>query len=171
MFALPRSSWDDYDRALISEGGGVYSREQKSIPISPQVRTALGLADDVEEMTPPALMKAILQAPVDLFWNGGIGTYVKAETESDADVGDRANDAVRVNGNQLRAKVIGEGGNLGVTQRGRIEFELERRARQHRRAGQLGRRRLLRPRGEHQDPGRLPGHRRAGQRRGAHRRC
>ena len=75
-------------------------------------------------MTPPALMKAILQAPVDLFWNGGIGTYVKAETESDADVGDRANDAVRVNGNQLRAKVIGEGGNLGVTQRGRIEFDL-----------------------------------------------
>ncbi len=124
MFALPRSSWDDYDRALISEGGGVYSREQKSIPISPQVRTALGLADDVEEMTPPALMKAILQAPVDLFWNGGIGTYVKAESESDADVGDRANEAVRVNGNQLRAKVIGEGGNLGVTQRGRIEFEL-----------------------------------------------
>ena len=75
-------------------------------------------------MTPPALMKAILLAPVDLFWNGGIGTYVKAETESDADVGDRANDAVRVNGNQMRAKVIGEGGNLGVTQRGRIEFEL-----------------------------------------------
>ena len=124
MFELPRSSWDDYDRSLISEGGGIYSRESKSIPISPQVRAALGLADDVEEMTPPALMKAILKAPVDLFWNGGIGTYVKAETESDADVGDRANDAVRVNGNQMRAKVIGEGGNLGVTQRGRIEFEL-----------------------------------------------
>jgi glutamate dehydrogenase len=124
MFALPRSSWDDYDRSLISSGGGVYSREHKSIPISPQVRTALGLADGVDEMTPPALMKAILQAPVDLFWNGGIGTYVKAESESDADVGDRANDPVRVNGNQLRVKVIGEGGNLGVTQRGRIEFEL-----------------------------------------------
>ncbi|KQY06388.1 NAD-glutamate dehydrogenase [Mycobacterium sp. Root135] len=124
MFALPRSSWDDYDRSLISEGGGVYSREHKSIPISPQVREALGLDDGVEEMTPPALMKAILQAPVDLFWNGGIGTYVKAESESDADVGDRANDAVRVNANQMRAKVIGEGGNLGVTQRGRIEFEL-----------------------------------------------
>ena len=124
MFKLPRSSWADYDRELISEGGGVYSREHKSIPISPQVRTALGLADGVDEMTPPALMKAILQAPVDLFWNGGIGTYVKAEAESDADVGDRANDPVRVNGNQLRAKVIGEGGNLGVTQRGRIEFEL-----------------------------------------------
>ncbi len=124
MFALPRSSWDDYDRSLISEGGGVYSREQKSIPISPQVRTALGLADDVTEMTPPALMKAVLLAPVDLFWNGGIGTYIKAETESDAEVGDRANDAVRVNGNQLRVKVVGEGGNLGVTQRGRIEFDL-----------------------------------------------
>jgi glutamate dehydrogenase len=124
MFELPRSSWDDYDRALISEGGGVYSREQKSIPISAQVREALGLAGDVAEMTPPALMKAIMLAPTDLFWNGGIGTYIKAETESDADVGDRANDAVRVNGNQMRAKVIGEGGNLGVTQRGRIEFEL-----------------------------------------------
>ncbi|WP_413467701.1 NAD-glutamate dehydrogenase [Mycobacterium sp. RTGN3] len=124
MFALPRSSWDDYDRALISEGGGIYARDQKSIPISPQVRAALGLPDDVVDMTPPALMKAILQAPADLFWNGGIGTYVKAETESDADVGDRANDALRVNGNQLRVKVIGEGGNLGVTQRGRIEFDL-----------------------------------------------
>jgi glutamate dehydrogenase len=124
MFELPRSSWDDYDRALISEGGGVFSREQKSIPISAQVRDALGRPDDVEEMTPPALMKAIMLAPVDLFWNGGIGTYIKAETESDAEVGDRANDAVRVNGNQLRAKVIGEGGNLGVTQRGRIEFDL-----------------------------------------------
>ncbi len=124
MFALPRSSWDDYDRSLISTGGGVYSREHKSIPISAEVRAALGLADDVEEMTPPALMKAILQAPVDLFWNGGIGTYVKAEAESDGDVGDRANDAVRVNGSQLRVKVVGEGGNLGATQRGRIEFVL-----------------------------------------------
>jgi glutamate dehydrogenase len=124
MFDLPRSSWDDYDRSLISAGGGIYSREQKSIPITAEVRTALGLPADVEEMTPPALMKAILLAPVDLFWNGGIGTYIKAETESDADVGDRANDAIRVNGNQLRTKVIGEGGNLGVTQRGRIEFDL-----------------------------------------------
>ncbi|MCF6389578.1 NAD-glutamate dehydrogenase [Mycobacterium sp. MBM] len=124
MFALPRSSWADYDRSLISEGGGVFSRQQKSIPISPQVRHALGLPGEVTEMTPPALMKAVLLAPVDLFWNGGIGTYVKAETESDADVGDRANDAIRVNGNQLRVKVVGEGGNLGVTQRGRIEFDL-----------------------------------------------
>ncbi|MBS1696031.1 MAG: NAD-glutamate dehydrogenase [Actinobacteria bacterium] len=124
MFDLPRSSWDDYDRALISAGGGVYSREQKSIPISEEVRAALGLEDSVDEMTPPALMKAVLKAPVDLLFNGGIGTYVKAETESDADVGDRANDMVRVNGNQVRAKVIGEGGNLGVTSLGRVEFDL-----------------------------------------------
>jgi glutamate dehydrogenase len=124
LFGLPRSSWEDYDSALLSEGGGVYSRQHKSIPISAQVRAALDLDGDVEEMTPPALMKAILRAPVDLLWNGGIGTYVKAETESDADVGDRANDPIRVNGNQVRAKVIGEGGNLGVTSRGRIEFDL-----------------------------------------------
>ena len=124
MFDLPRSSWDDYDKSLISEGGGVYSREQKSIPISPQVRAALGIEDGVEELTPPALMKAILKAPADLLFNGGIGTYIKAEIESDADVGDRANDPVRVNGNQVRAKVIGEGGNLGVTSLGRVEFDL-----------------------------------------------
>ncbi|MEZ0350372.1 NAD-glutamate dehydrogenase [Mycobacterium sp. pR1184] len=124
MFDLPRSSWEDYDKSLISEGGGVYSREQKSIPISPQVRLALGIDDEVTEMAPPNLIKAILLAPVDLLFNGGIGTYVKAESESDADVGDRANDPVRVNGNQLRAKVIGEGGNLGVTALGRVEFDL-----------------------------------------------
>jgi glutamate dehydrogenase len=124
LFDLPRSSWMDYDTALISEGGGVYSREQKAIPISPQARAALGIADEHEEMTPPALIRAILKAPADLLFNGGIGTYVKAETESDADVGDRANDPVRINGNQVRARVIGEGGNLGVTQRGRIEFDL-----------------------------------------------
>ena len=124
LFDLPRSSWEDYNRSLISEGGGVYSREQKSIPISPQARAALGIAEGVEEMTPPALIKAILKAPADLLFNGGIGTYIKAETESDADVGDRANDPVRVNGNQVRAKVIGEGGNLGVTSLGRIEFNL-----------------------------------------------
>ena len=122
LFELPRSSWEDYNASLISAGGGVYSREQKSIPISPQARAALGIAESVEEMTPPALMKAILKAPADLLFNGGIGTYIKAETESDADVGDRANDPVRVTGNQVRAKVIGEGGNLGVTSLGRIEF-------------------------------------------------
>ncbi|MDT5205171.1 MAG: glutamate dehydrogenase [Mycobacterium sp.] len=124
MFELPRSSWDDYDTSLISAGGGVYSREHKSIPISDQVRAALGIDDDVSEMTPPNLLRAILRAPVDLLFNGGIGTYVKAEAESDADVGDRANDALRVNANQLRAKVVGEGGNLGVTALGRVEFDL-----------------------------------------------
>lgn len=118
MFALERSSWADYNSALISTGGGVYSKEQKSIPISPEVRDVLGLDSDVVEMTPPQLVRAILLAPVDLFFNGGIGTYVKAESESQADVGDKANDAVRVNGNQVRAKVIGEGGNLGLTSRG-----------------------------------------------------
>ncbi|BBX97263.1 NAD-glutamate dehydrogenase [Mycobacterium lacus] len=124
LFNLPRSSWDDYDKSLISEGGGVYSREQKAIPISAQVRAALGIDGDVTEMAPPNLIRVILQAPVDLLFNGGIGTYIKAETESDADVGDRANDPVRVNANQVRAKVIGEGGNLGVTARGRVEFDL-----------------------------------------------
>jgi glutamate dehydrogenase len=124
MFELPRSTWDDYDKSLISEGGGVYSREQKSIPISSQVRAVLGIDDGVEELPPPDLLRRILKAPVDLLFNGGIGTYIKAETESDADVGDRANDMIRVNGNQVRAKVIGEGGNLGVTSLGRIEFDL-----------------------------------------------
>jgi glutamate dehydrogenase len=124
MFDLPRSSWDDYDKSLISEGGGVYSREHKAIPISDQIRAALGIEDDVTEIPPPNLIRAILRAPVDLLFNGGIGTYIKAEAESDADVGDRANDPVRVSANQLRAKVIGEGGNLGVTARGRIEFDL-----------------------------------------------
>ncbi|BBX11376.1 NAD-glutamate dehydrogenase [Mycobacterium novum] len=124
LFDLPRSSWDDYDKALISAGGGVYPRELKSVPISPQVRAVLSLDEGVTEMNPPALIRAILCAPVDLLFNGGIGTYIKAEAESDSDVGDRANDLVRVNGNQVRAKVIGEGGNLGVTPLGRVEFDL-----------------------------------------------
>ncbi|MGQ0837945.1 NAD-glutamate dehydrogenase [Actinokineospora sp.] len=122
LFTLPRSSWDDYDRALISEGGGVWPRSLKSIPISPQAARALSLADGVEKLSPAELMKAILLAEVDLLWNGGIGTYVKATAESHADVGDKANDALRVDGAALRVKVIGEGGNLGLTQRGRIEF-------------------------------------------------
>ena len=124
MFDLPRSSWDDYDKSLISEGGGVYSREQKAIPVSEQVRAALGIESDVTEMAPPNLIRVILQAPADLLFNGGIGTYIKAESESDAEVGDRANDPVRINGNQVRARVIGEGGNLGVTALGRVEFDL-----------------------------------------------
>ncbi len=122
LFDLPRSSWEDYDRSLISEGGGIYSRSAKTIPVSPQVREALGLAEDVTALAPADLMQAILLSPVELLWNGGIGTYVKAENETHADAGDKANDALRVNGNQLRVKVVGEGGNLGLTQLGRIEF-------------------------------------------------
>ncbi len=121
MFKVPRSSWDDYDKSLISEGGGVFPRTLKSIAISPQVREALGLAADVAQMSPNELMNAILKAPVDLLWNGGIGTYVKASTESHGDAGDRANNGLRVNGNELRCRAVGEGGNLGFTQRGRIE--------------------------------------------------
>ncbi|MEV6487009.1 NAD-glutamate dehydrogenase [Actinoplanes sp. NPDC051633] len=126
MFALPRSSWADYDSSKISAGGGVFPRTAKSIPISPEVRAALGLGDASSggpvSMSPAELMRAILLAPVDLLWNGGIGTYVKAAAENNAEVGDKANDAIRVNGRDLRVKVVGEGGNLGLTQRGRIEY-------------------------------------------------
>jgi glutamate dehydrogenase len=122
LFGLPRSSWQDYDKSLISEGGGVYPRSLKSIPISPQVRKALSLDDGVKAMTPAELMRAILLARVDLLWNGGIGTYVKSAAETDAEVGDKANDAIRVNGGDLRSRCVGEGGNLGLTQRGRIEY-------------------------------------------------
>ncbi|MBX3724737.1 MAG: NAD-glutamate dehydrogenase [Xanthomonadales bacterium] len=121
LFALPRSSWEDYDRALISEGGGVWPRSAKSIPVSPQARAALGIDDEVEALPPNELMRAILRAPVGLLWNGGIGTYVKAAGESHAEVGDRANTPLRVDGRELRCKVVGEGGNLGMTQLGRIE--------------------------------------------------
>ncbi|GAP67384.1 NAD-specific glutamate dehydrogenase [Mizugakiibacter sediminis] len=121
MFKLPRSSWDDYDKSLISAGGGVYARSLKSIPVSPEVRAALGIAEGVTQMSPAELMSAILKAPVDLLWNGGIGTYVKASSETNADAGDRANNAIRINGADLRCKVVGEGGNLGFTQKGRIE--------------------------------------------------
>ncbi|MCE7082387.1 NAD-glutamate dehydrogenase [Streptomyces sp. ST2-7A] len=122
LFELPRSSWADYDTSLLSKGGGVHPRSAKSIPLTPQVRAALDIPSTVVAMTPADLMRAILRAPVDLLWNGGIGTYVKASTESHAAVGDRANDAIRVDGRDLRVKVIGEGGNLGLTQLGRIEF-------------------------------------------------
>ncbi len=124
LFDLPRSSWADYDTALISAGGGVWPRTAKSIPISPQMRIALGLDDGVRKLSPDELMRAILKAAVDLLWNGGIGTYVKARTETNAEVGDKSNDAVRINGRDLRCRVVGEGGNLGLTQRGRIEFAL-----------------------------------------------
>ncbi|MBI2750345.1 MAG: NAD-glutamate dehydrogenase [Burkholderiales bacterium] len=120
LFNLPRSSWDDYDKSLISQGGGVYPRSAKSITLSPEARAVIGI--EAEELTPVELLKAILQAPVDLLYNGGIGTYVKASFESHAQVGDKAGDAFRVNGNELRCKVVAEGGNLGCTQNGRIEY-------------------------------------------------
>ena len=143
----------------ISEGGGVWPRSAKSIPVSAQVREVLGLGADVTAMTPAELMKAILLAPVDLLWNGGIGTYVKSSEETNADAGDKANDAIRVNGEDLRAKCIGEGGNLGFTQLGRVEYA------RYGAGGNGGRmntdfidnsagRRHLRPRGQHQDPAR-----------------
>jgi len=124
LFGLPRSSWADYDRALISPGGGVWPRNVKSVPVSAQARTALGIDAAVTALSPDELISAILAAPVDLLWNGGIGTYVKASTESHADVGDRSNDAVRIDATRLRARVVGEGGNLGLTQAARIEYSL-----------------------------------------------
>jgi glutamate dehydrogenase len=124
LFKLPRSSWADYDAKLISRGGGIYPLSAKSIPISPEARAVLGIDEGVESLSPNDLKRAILKAPVDLLWNGGIGTYVKAETETSADVGDRANNAIRINGKELRCKLVGEGGNLGCTQRGRIEAAL-----------------------------------------------
>ncbi|MFD6638063.1 NAD-glutamate dehydrogenase [Micromonospora chalcea] len=122
LFDMPRSSWEDYDSELISEGGGVHPRTAKSVPITPQVRAVLGLDEDVTQLSPQELMKAILTAPVDLFWNGGIGTYVKASSQTNAEVGDKSNDAIRVDGKSLRCRVVGEGGNLGFTQQGRIEY-------------------------------------------------
>ncbi len=121
LFKVPRSSWADYDAKLISKGGGIHPRSAKSIEITPEVRTALGLADGVKSLTPNELMSAVLKAPVDLLWNGGIGTYIKSSAESHADVGDRGNNALRIDGRDLRCKVVGEGGNLGMTQLGRIE--------------------------------------------------
>ena len=124
LFELPRSSWDDYDKDLISPGGGVWPRSAKSVPISPQVAAVLGLEDGISALSPDEVISAILAAPVDLLWNGGVGTYVKATVQSNADVGDRANDAVRVDASQVRARVVGEGGNLGMTQEARIEYAL-----------------------------------------------
>ncbi|MFF9360536.1 NAD-glutamate dehydrogenase [Streptomyces griseoluteus] len=125
LFELPRSSWADYDTSLLSAGGGIFPRSAKSIPLNHHIREALGIEEKISKMTPADLMKTILKAPVDLLWNGGIGTYVKSSAETDADVGDKANDAIRVDGADLRVKVVGEGGNLGLTQLGRIEFALQ----------------------------------------------
>ncbi len=122
LFALPRSSWEDYDRALISSGGGVFPRGAKEITLTPQIKALTGLA--AETATPTELISALLKAPVDLLWFGGIGTFIKAADQSNGDVGDRANDAVRISGGQVRASVVGEGANLGVTQQGRIEYAL-----------------------------------------------
>ncbi|TQL69687.1 glutamate dehydrogenase (NAD) [Nocardioides albertanoniae] len=122
LFETPRSTWESYDTSLISAGGGVWSRQLKWVPISPEVREALGLGADVKRLTPQELISAILRAPVDLFWNGGIGTYVKASDETHADAGDHANDGVRVDAADLRVRVVGEGGNLGITQAARVEF-------------------------------------------------
>jgi glutamate dehydrogenase len=121
MFKLPRSSWDDYDKKLISKGGGVFARSLKAVTITPEMHAVLGIPDDVASLAPTELISAVLKAPVDLLWNGGIGTYVKAASETSADVGDRANNALRINGGELRCKIVGEGGNLGFTQKGRIE--------------------------------------------------
>ncbi|HET9475723.1 MAG TPA: NAD-glutamate dehydrogenase domain-containing protein, partial [Steroidobacteraceae bacterium] len=120
IFRLPRSSWEDYNRKLISRGGGVWPRSAKSIPLGAETRSLLGL--DASAATPVEVMRAILRMPVDLLWNGGIGTYVKAHDETHAEVRDRANDAIRADGREIRARVIGEGGNLGCTQRGRVEY-------------------------------------------------
>jgi glutamate dehydrogenase len=122
LFDLPSSSWADYDPALLSPGGGVYPRTAKSVELSPEARRALGVGEGT--LTPDELVRAVLRAPVDLLWNGGIGTFVKASNESDADVGDRTNDALRVNATELRCRVVGEGGNLGFTQRARVEYAL-----------------------------------------------
>ncbi len=123
LFALPRSSWSDYDQSLISAGGGVFSRNVKSIPISKPMQKRFDIQAD--RLAPNELISALLRAPVDLLWNGGIGTYVKASHESHADVGDKANDGLRINGAELRCRVLGEGGNLGFTQLGRIEYALK----------------------------------------------
>ncbi|HEY3786199.1 MAG TPA: NAD-glutamate dehydrogenase [Steroidobacteraceae bacterium] len=122
MFNLPRSSWDDYDRKKLSRGGGVFARSAKSIPLSPEAAAMLGLSTG--SVAPNELIRAILRMPADLLWNGGIGTYVKSSEETNAEVGDRTNDALRISGMELRVKVVGEGGNLGFSQRGRVEYAL-----------------------------------------------
>lgn len=128
LFKLDRSTWQDYNHDLISKGGGVYSRHVKAIKLSPEIKKVLNINKDIESIIPNDLIKLILKAPVDLLWNGGIGTYIKSENETDSDVSDRANDAVRINGNELSCRVIGEGGNLGCTQLGRVEASLNKRA-------------------------------------------
>jgi glutamate dehydrogenase len=122
LFNLPRSAWSDYDAALISTGGGVFSRSAKSIKLSPEIKQALNITED--SLPPNELIQAMLKAPVDLIWNGGIGTFVKASTENHIDVGDRSNDSIRIDADQINARAIGEGGNLGLTQLARVEYSL-----------------------------------------------
>ena len=165
LFDLPRSSWQDYDKKLISKGGGVFPRSLKEIVLSREAQTAIGFARD--KATPQEVMSAILKAPVDLLFFGGIGTYIRASAETDEAVGDRANDAIRITGAQVRAKVIGEGANLGMTQRGRIEHGARRRAAQHRRDRQFGGRQHVGRRGQHQDRAEPAGARRASHHQGA----
>ena len=153
LFDVPGSSWDDYDRSKMSPAGDIIDRKAKSVTPSPEVRAAVGIPDDApQDMTPNDLIKAILKAPVDLLWNGGIGTYVKSSKESNSDVGDRANDSVRINGSDIRARVVGEGGNLGCHAAREDRVRARRRTHQHRLHRQLGRRRHVRPRGELEDP-------------------
>ena len=122
IFDLPRSSWEDYEKKLISKGGGIFSRKLKSIDLSPEMKELFGFDDNVATATPNDLIRMILKSHVDLLWFGGIGTYVKSDSESNSDAGDRANDTIRINGKELNCKAIGEGGNLGCTQLGRIEY-------------------------------------------------
>ena len=152
LFELAGSSWDDYDRAAISEGGGVWQRSAKRIELPEQARAALGIDDAV--LAPDRGHPRDPAAPVDVLWNGGIGTVVKASTETDAEALDRSSDAIRVDATELRCRVVAEGGNLGLTQRARIEFAREGGLDQRRLHRQLGRRRLLRPRGQPQGPAR-----------------
>ena len=122
LFETPRTTWDDFDKSLISKGGAIFSRSAKSLQLTPEIRARFAIQQT--KVTPTELITAILKSSVDLIWNGGIGTYIKASSESNAEVGDRANDSLRINGRDLRCKVFGEGGNLGITQRGRIEYSL-----------------------------------------------
>ena len=122
MFALERSSWADYEAGLISAGGGIFSRDSKTVPVSTEMRERFDIGADVDSLAPDELIHTLLQAPVDLIWNGGIGTYVKAASETHDQVGDRVNDHLRIDAEQLRCRVIGEGGNLGLTQAARIVF-------------------------------------------------
>ena len=153
LAALPGSSWADYDPALISPGGGVLSRSGRGDALSPQVRAALGV--DADFISADELVQAVLRAPADLLWNGGIGTYVRASHESDADVADRGNDRVRVAANKLRCRVIGEGGNLGLTHAARIEFSLAGGRVNADFIDNVAGVNTLRPRGQPQDPAAL----------------